>query len=63
MYTWNEYSGSQKHKTWGVFSPKGELVCVCAYKKGAVELTALLNALKSALKRVIRFGMKNEEAT
>ena len=40
-YIFKEYYSGRKR--WAVYSPSGELLCVCLYKKGAVCLTAHLN--------------------
>lgn len=44
MYTFKLYSDS-KPRTWGVYAPGGELVCVCLYKKGAQTVVDELNGL------------------
>lgn len=43
MYTWKHYSGSAGHKSWGVYTPSGELLTVCLYRKGAIALCDYLN--------------------
>lgn len=41
MYTMKEYHSGKK--CWAVYAPGGELVCVCLYKRGAVEVLRHLN--------------------
>lgn len=48
MYTWKIYGGYAGHRTWGVYKPDGELLVVCCYRRGAVELCEHLNALCGA---------------
>ena len=43
MYTMKEYYSGRKR--WAVFTPNGEMLCVCLYKKGATCLVAHLNQL------------------
>lgn len=43
MYTYKEYHSGHKH--WAVYTPNGELLCVCMYKKGAKKLVELLNTI------------------
>lgn len=45
MYTWKHYSGCDNHKTWGVYTPDGELLAVCVYRKGAIAMCEHLNNL------------------
>lgn len=45
MYTWKHYGGCENHKTWGVYSPHGELLAVCVYRKGAIAMCEHLNNL------------------
>lgn len=42
-YTFKEYYSGRKH--WAVYSPDGQMLCVCLYKKGAACLPAHLNKL------------------
>lgn len=50
MYTMKEYYSGRKR--WAVYTPKGELLCVCLYKKGATCLVAHLNEVTHAVKEV-----------
>lgn len=50
MYTWKHYGGYDKHKTWGVYSPHGELLAVCVYRKGAIAMCKYLNNLVQEIK-------------
>ena len=41
MYTFKKYSD----RSWAVYDPTGQLVCVTVYKKGAQTAADLLNEL------------------
>ena len=49
MYRWTEWGGCQRHKTWAVLDPDGNLVCVCVYKKGAIAAAEQFNCLYNAV--------------
>lgn len=42
-YTMREYYSGRKR--WAVYTPDGELLCVCLYRKGATALVEHLNGL------------------
>lgn len=44
MYYIDAYHTSPK-KTWGIYKPNGELLCICVYKKGAEAMVSHLNEL------------------
>ena len=44
MYTFKKYSA----RSWAVYDPAGQLVCVTVYKKGAQAAADLLNELTEA---------------
>lgn len=43
MYYMKEYYSGRKR--WAVYTPQGEMVCVCLYKKGAKCLLEHLNKI------------------
>ena len=44
MYYMKEYYSGRMR--WAVYTPDGEMLCVCLYKKGATCLVAHLNGIK-----------------
>ena len=43
MYYMKEYYSGRMR--WAVYTPRGEMLCVCLYKKGATCLVAHLNGI------------------